>query len=198
MLCFGKWLPFRVLLVISVTGKRTPIQEVPAARGEQVNHQAYMLCAATIDPAKSANARAFALASLPVANIAQRSILGGSSLLGRAAAALPVSIEPAVGRGDAAGARHCRVLRNDPAIGRKFGAAYVKQLRRKKRRGKISGIWTRSRLPSAAGNIGFGAPVIRTAMFSTRSSGPTAIQGYQRLLVRSLQNDLTTELQRIG
>ncbi|EJK78250.1 transposase [Rhizobium sp. AP16] len=47
-------------------------------------------------------------------------------------AVFPVSVEPTVGRGNAVGAGHCRIVRNDPAMGLQIRAAYAKQLRRKK------------------------------------------------------------------
>ncbi|QCM03629.1 IS6 family transposase (plasmid) [Agrobacterium tumefaciens] len=46
-------------------------------------------------------------------------------------AVLPVPVKPAAGGRNAAGARHRRVLRNDPALGPETRSAYAKRLRRK-------------------------------------------------------------------
>lgn len=46
-------------------------------------------------------------------------------------AVFPVSVESTAGGRNAAGARHCGVLRTIRRWGRKFGAAYAKQLRKK-------------------------------------------------------------------
>lgn len=86
-----------------------------------------------------------------------------------------VPFEPAVGRGNAVGAWHCRVLRNDTAVGRKFCAAYAKELRRKKPSRKD--IWHLDEVVISIGGrkFGFGVPLTRTVKFSTRSSRSGAI-----------------------
>lgn len=59
--------------------------------------------------------------------------------------------------------------------GRKFGPAYAKQTVGGGRRTGTSGIWTRWRSRSLAASTGFGVPLTRTVMFSTRSFRADAI-----------------------
>lgn len=60
--------------------------------------------------------------------------------------------------------------------GRKFGPAYANQSSAGGRRAGTTGIWTKWWFPSLATSTGFGAPLTKTVMFSTRSFKAGAIR----------------------